>query len=76
MNETSLKIVIVTNLDGELLGTISDGDIRRGLLRGMDLASPIEGIIHHDPLVVPPEMSRETVIQLMKVNKIHQIPIL
>ena len=75
LNETSLKIVIVTNLDGELLGTISDGDIRRGLLRGMDLASPIEGIIHHDPLVVPPEMSRETVIQLMKVNKIHQIPI-
>ena len=75
LNDTSLKIVIVTNLDGEMVGTISDGDIRRGLLKGLDLASPINEIIHHDSLVVPPELGRDSVIQLMKANKIHQIPI-
>ncbi len=76
LNDTSLRIVLVTNLAGELTGTISDGDIRRGLLRGLNLASPIESIIHHDALVVPPELSRDTVVQLMTANKVQQIPIL
>jgi predicted transcriptional regulator len=31
LNETSLKIVLVTDLAEALVGTISDGDIRRGL---------------------------------------------
>ncbi len=75
LNDVSLKIVIVTDLNGEMVGTISDGDIRRGLLKGLDLASPIDEIIHHDALIVPPELGRDSVIQLMKANKIHQIPI-
>ena len=58
-----------------LEGTICDGDIRRGLLKGLDLNSPIASIIHHNPLVVPPELGRELVLQLMVANKILQIPV-
>ena len=75
LNETSLRIVLVTNSTGALLGTVSDGDIRRGLLKGLDLASPIESIVHHDALVVPPDLNRDVVVRLMTANKIHQIPI-
>ena len=76
LNETALKIVLITDTTNCLVGTISDGDIRRGILKGLNLASPIESIIHHDPLVVPPELSREFVLQLMAANKIQQIPII
>jgi NDP-sugar pyrophosphorylase family protein len=41
----------------------------------LDLASPIESIVHHDALVVPPDLNREVVVQLMTANKIQQIPI-
>src|SRR5258706_13952210 len=75
LNQWSIKIVLVTNDKGELQGTISDGDIRRGLLRDLDLDSSISSIIHHNPLVVPPEVGRETVMQLMVANKIQQIPV-
>jgi len=75
LNEISLRIVLITDSTGVLIGTISDGDIRRGLLKGLDLASPIKSIIHHDALVVPPELSREIVLQMMTANKIQQIPI-
>ena len=75
LNEISLRIVLITDSSGVLIGTISDGDIRRGLLKGLDLESPIESIIHHDALVVPPELSREIVLQMMTANKIQQIPI-
>jgi dTDP-glucose pyrophosphorylase len=75
LDQVSIKIVLVVNERMELEGTISDGDIRRGLLKGLDLNSPIESIIHRNALVVPPEMGRELVMQLMVANKIQQIPV-
>ncbi len=75
LNETSLKIVLIVDEKDVLVGTISDGDIRRGLLKGLVLTSPIDSIVHGDALVVPPGVSREVVLQLMTVNKIQQIPI-
>ncbi|MDP2761554.1 MAG: nucleotidyltransferase family protein [Sideroxyarcus sp.] len=75
LDQVGIKIVLVVNEKGELEGTISDGDIRRGLLKELNLNSPITTVIHHNALVVPPQMVRETVIQLMAANKIHQIPV-
>jgi dTDP-glucose pyrophosphorylase len=75
LNEVSVKIVLVANAAGVLEGTISDGDIRRGLLKGLDLNSPLTSIIHHNALVVPPDLGRDLVMQLMAANKIQQIPV-
>lgn len=75
LNLTGLKIALVVDDQGELHGTISDGDIRRGLLRGLELASPIASVMNRHPLVVPPNLSHEAVRQLMAANKVQQIPI-
>lgn len=75
LDKTGIKIVLVTNQLGALEGTISDGDVRRGLLKGLDVNSPIKEIVHQNALVVPSELSRELVMQLMSANKIQQIPI-
>lgn len=75
LDQVAIKIVIVANAAGMLEGTISDGDIRRGLLKGLDLNSPITSVIHRNALVVPPELGRELVMQLMVANKIQQIPV-
>jgi len=75
LDEIAIKIVLVVNEAGVLEGTVSDGDIRRGLLNGLDLSSPISIIVHRNALVVPPELSRELVMQLMVANKIQQVPV-
>lgn len=75
LDQVAVKIVLVVNASGVLEGTISDGDIRRGLLKGLDLGSPITNVIHRSALVVSPEIARETVMQLMVANKIQQIPV-
>lgn len=75
LDQVAIKIALVVNDQGQLQGTVSDGDIRRGLLKGLDLNSPIAAIIHHDALVVPPEMTNAMVMQLMIANKISQIPV-
>jgi dTDP-glucose pyrophosphorylase len=75
LDQIAIKIVMVTNEKGALEGTISDGDIRRALLNGLDLNSSITSVIHRNALVVPPELGRELVMQLMVANKIQQIPV-
>lgn len=76
LNEVSLKIVLIVNSDGVLEGTVSDGDVRRGLLRGLTLESSITKVLSPNPFVVPAGISREHVLQLMTANKIQQIPVI
>lgn len=75
LDQVAIKIVLVLNERAELEGTICDGDIRRGLLKGLDLDSPIASVIYRNALVVPPEMGRDMVMQLMVANKIQQVPV-
>lgn len=75
LDESTLQIALVVSADHVLLGTLTDGDIRRGLLRGLDLNSSIDSIIYREPLVAPPQLGRDTVLQLMQANKIHQLPV-
>jgi dTDP-glucose pyrophosphorylase len=76
LNETGLKIILVINSQNEFQGTISDGDIRRGLLKGLDFNSPIDEVTHRNALVAPLEMGRKMILQLMAINKIQQIPVI
>jgi len=75
LDDSALQIAMVVSPEGALLGTVTDGDIRRGLMRGLQLGSPIDSIVNRAPLVVPPELGRELVLQLMQANKIHQLPV-
>lgn len=75
LDQVAIKIVLVVDELGVLVGTISDGDVRRGLLDGLDMSSRVASIIHRNAVVVPPELGRELVMQLMTANKIQQIPV-
>jgi dTDP-glucose pyrophosphorylase len=76
LNRSSLQIVLVTDEKGNFIGTITDGDIRRGVLKGLSIKDSVDSILNRSPLVVPPEMSKESVIHLMRANKIKQLPII
>jgi dTDP-glucose pyrophosphorylase len=75
LDETGLQIALIVSADNVLLGTVTDGDIRRGLLRGLDLHTGVDAIMYRDPLVVPPNLGRDTVLQLMQANRFHQLPV-
>lgn len=75
LDESALQIILVVSDGGILAGTITDGDIRRGLLRGLDMNSPIDSVIHREAMVVPPQMSREMVLHLMQANVLSALPV-
>lgn len=75
LDKTALQIVMIIDSTGKLLGTITDGDIRRGLLKGASMEAYASEVMNPNPFVVPPEFSRDLVIQLMAANKIQQLPV-
>jgi dTDP-glucose pyrophosphorylase len=75
LDETALQVVLIADEYGSFTGTVTDGDIRRGLLKGLNLLTPLSSIMNTNAFVVLPSMGRELVLQLMKANRFHQIPI-
>ena len=76
LNDCGLRIVLVIDVNFHYVGTISDGDIRRGLLKGLTLSSPIEQIVNRESITVLPGVGRDLVLEAMRANKIQQIPVI
>jgi len=76
LNDSGLQIVLAISSEEVFLGTITDGDIRRGLLRGLDMNSSIDSIINREAMVAPSQISREAAKDLMWTNGINALPIL
>ena len=75
LDKTGLQIVLVVSPSNKLLGTITDGDIRRALLRGYELKSTLNLIAHERALVAPVGIDDTSALQMMLVNKVKQLPI-
>ena len=76
IEEGGLRIALVLNNNNKFVGTICDGDIRRGLLKGLTLDSPIKSIIQKECLKATPKSSKKNISKMMKENAISQIPII
>lgn len=71
----ALQIALVVDENDKLQGTLTDGDIRRGLLKGLDLNSSIESIIFKTPTIAKISDTKEEILKLALSKKLHQIPI-
>ena len=75
IDESAIQIALVAGPDGRLLGTVTDGDVRRGILKGIALDEPVERIMNPNPTVMKGFEARDAVLAVMKNKGIHQIPI-
>jgi len=75
LNTVAIKLALCVDAEGRLIGSVSDGDLRRGLLRGLTMQDPVREIANPSPLVVPEGADRDTVRAIMQVNKVHQVPV-
>ena len=71
----AIQIALVVDKDEKLLGTVTDGDIRRGLLDNLSLDDTIESIIFKAPTVCSIEDAKEKILEIALAKKLHQIPI-
>ena len=75
INDGGYEIALVTGADEILLGTITDGDIRRALLDGLDMSTSVEKIMCPDPLTAPEDASGADIEKKLNSDLLRQIPL-
>ena len=70
------RIALIVDDAGKLLGTVTDGDIRRGILKHLPLDCPVAEIMNREPRTLPPSYSRQDAMTLLGKAQVLQIPIL
>ena len=80
MGRTRLGIVCITDTDNKLLGILTDGDIRRKLLKVQKPFSAffVDDALDHsirNPLTVQPDILLNDAIILMEENQIWDLPV-
>ncbi|WP_405469656.1 nucleotidyltransferase family protein [Morganella morganii] len=75
INNGPLHIAFVVTKENLLLGSITDGDIRRGLLNKLSLEDDVSTIMNKKPIVADSSTSNAQLNNLMIKNKITSIPL-
>ena len=75
LHHGGLRVALVIDNKNMLLGTITDGDIRRALLKHQRMDSSVEGIMNNNPTVGLNSDSMEVVMLKMKSRDLLHIPI-
>ena len=70
------QIALVADAENKLLGVITDGDIRRAMLRNESLLSLAENIMFRDFRALPRDATEDQALAFMRRETLHQIPAL
>ena len=76
IDSTSLQIVLVVDSKNRLLGTVTDGDIRRGILKGLPYDEPVVKVMNSSPITTVQNISKAEVLKMMQDSLVTRIPIL
>jgi len=75
LDRSHLQIVLVTNKQEELLGTLTDGDVRRALLKGASLDDEVSRFINPKPVVVEVGAAAGEILGLMRRSSVKSVPV-
>lgn len=76
IDDSSMQFAAVVDESNILLGTVTDGDIRRGILRGEGLDVPINKVMNSSPISACIENTYSDCLNLLKKHKLKQLPII
>lgn len=82
LNQGEKGIVLVVDQQGRLQGTVTDGDVRRGILAGLTLEAPVQKLLaakakssYAQPVTAPLGSERGLLLRLMRQHSIRQVPL-
>jgi len=76
IDQGAAQIALVVDEQQRLLGTLTDGDIRRGLLHGETLEAPAERLMNRKFHSVQTSDDQGAVLEMMRTEVLRQIPVL
>ena len=76
LEETTEQIVLVIDDRGNFVGTLTDGDIRSGIIKGVKLNTPIEKLMNQNPITIKSKIADEVAFEMMRKNSIIHLPLI
>jgi dTDP-glucose pyrophosphorylase len=76
IDRAQAKIALIIDDDQRLIGTVTDGDVRRGLLRGVELAGAATEIMNRHPRVAHVNDDPADTLDMMRRNICRQVPVI
>ena len=75
MDAARRKILLVVDADRRLLGAVTDGDIRRGLMRRLAMEAPVREVMNADPVALKVGSSDLTALARLEERGVSLAPV-
>jgi dTDP-glucose pyrophosphorylase/CBS domain-containing protein len=69
------QAVLVVGADGRLAGIVTDGDARRGMLRGASLDGVVTEVMNAHPVVGAAGLAKDEAVALMRRRSLRHLPL-
>jgi dTDP-glucose pyrophosphorylase/predicted transcriptional regulator len=76
LHEGGARITLVADKNNKLLGTITDGDIRRALINKLTMKSEVKIVMNNNPIKAGVDFSKKKLLQLMTNKGLIHMPII
>ena len=76
IDKSALQFAVVLNEKKQLLGSVTDGDVRRAIIKGLDLNTSISKIMNSNPIFAYESSSKIKQVNIMRKFSIKHLPIL
>jgi len=75
IDATGIQLVLIAGPSGMLEGVLTDGDIRRAILKGQSLEVAAREVMNPNPVTVRPGTSNEEMLSIMRRGVLHHLPV-
>ncbi len=75
MDKAGLQVLLIVDEKEKLLGIVTDGDMRRAIIKDLDFRTPIQDIMTKNPIVISYKSNKDEALGLMKKYEIRHIPV-
>lgn len=75
LDRVAVRIVMIVDPQRRLLGTLTDGDIRRALLKQRPLSTPVQEVMCLTPRTAEPNWGKERILTVMEKFQLLQLPV-
>ena len=75
LDKAALRIALVVDANDTLLGTLTDGDVRRALLKHLSLETPVNQVMNDQPKTAEQSWTESRILAVMEQHELLQLPL-
>lgn len=76
LDRAALRIALVVDANDKLLGTLTDGDVRRALLKHLSLNTPVSQVMNAQPKTAEQSWTESRILAVMEQYEVLQLPLI